>query len=57
MDNEDMKLFDWKFYVETYADLRRAGINTYKKAKKQLNLDCVIGAFQDSAIGGVQFQS
>ena len=33
-NNEDMKLFDWKFYVEKYSDLKQAGINTYEKAKR-----------------------
>ena len=32
-EDDDMKLFDWKFYVSKYSDLKRSGINTLKKAK------------------------
>ena len=34
MDDNDMKLFDWKFYTEKYDDLKQAGINTCAKAKR-----------------------
>ena len=30
----DMKLFDWQKYVNTYSDLKKAGINNLKKAWK-----------------------
>ena len=33
-ENNDMKLFDWKFYTEKYDDLKQAGINTCAKAKR-----------------------